>query len=91
MLRVNLWRPSDEAFARRLRGEAQPTAADKSDITDNKSDNEILLGLMRGNPGITQAQMSVALGMSRSTVALILKKLQEDGSVVREGSRKSGC
>lgn len=77
----------------------------KSDNKDNKSDNksdnnldgrqdvtseEALLALIREDPSITQERMAELLGLSRSTVALMLARLQQAGLVRREGSRKAG-
>lgn len=109
MLRVNLWRPTNERFAAYLRGDidgasesaavatdSQPTATDNqpigraSDNKDNKSDNAALINLIRRDARITQTQMAAALGVSRSTVALALKKLQDEGVIDRVGSRKAG-
>ena len=76
--------------------------SDNKDIKDNKSDNklggrqdvtseeEALLALIREDPSITQARMAELLGLSRSTVALMLARLQQAGLVRREGSRKAG-
>lgn len=76
--------------------------SDNKDIKDNKSDNkldgrqdvtseeEVLLALIREDPSITQARMAELLGLSRSTVALMLARLQQAGLVRREGSRKAG-
>ena len=76
--------------------------SDNKDIKDNKSDNkldgrqdvtseeEVLLALIREDPSITQARMAELLGLSRSTVALMLARLQQTGLVRREGSRKAG-
>lgn len=73
-----------------------------SDNKDNKSDNkldgrqdvtseeETLLALIREDPSITQARMAELLGLSRSTVALMLARLQQAGLVRRKGSRKAG-
>jgi ATP-dependent DNA helicase RecG len=68
------------------------------DNKDNKSDDSldvspeegVLLALIRENPSITQARMAGSLGLSRSTVALMLARLQRAGLVRREGSRKAG-
>lgn len=70
----------------------------KTDNKDNKSDNntdassedEALLTLLADDPSITQVRMAEALGLSRSTVALMLARLQQAGLVRREGSRKAG-
>ena len=76
--------------------------SDNKDIKDNRSDNkldgrqdvtseeEALLALIREDPSITQARMAELLGLSRSTVALMLARLQQAGLVRREGSRKAG-
>lgn len=101
MLRVNLWRPTPEQFGTYLHGRAATDASGlvtDGPVLDNKSDNnkgassedEALLTLLADDPSITQVRMAEALGLSRSTVALMLARLQQVGLVRREGSRKAG-
>lgn len=83
-------------------GLAPDNNSDNKDNKDIKSDNkldgrqdvtseeEALLALIREDPSITQARMAELLGLSRSTVALMLARLQQAGLVRREGSRKAG-
>lgn len=80
-------------------GLAPDNNSDNKDIkSDNKldgrqdvtSEEEALLALIREDPSITQARMAELLGLSRSTVALMLARLQQAGLVRREGSRKAG-
>ena len=83
-------------------GLAPDNNSDNKDNKDNKSDNkldgrqdvtseeEALLALIREDPSITQARMAELLGLARSTVALMLARLQQTGLVRREGSRKAG-
>ena len=137
-LRVNLYRPSTEAFGawleagcpdgglatggvpladqeRRtsLAAGGQPMTAkgnsdnksDNSGLLDNKSDNKsdnkrvgigleegqaLLLEIMRDRPTITQAELVAELGVVRSTVSRWIKTLQDNGYLLREGSRKNG-
>lgn len=73
--------------------DGQPTARlsdNKSDNKDNKSDNTALLALVRDDASITQSKMAASLGISRSTVALMLRDLQDEGIIRRVGSRKAG-
>lgn len=83
-------------------GLAPDNNSDNKDNKDIKSDNkldgrqdvtseeEALLALIREDPSITQARMAELLGLSRSTVALMLARLQQAGLVRREESRKAG-
>lgn len=68
--------------------------------SDNRSDNtpgkvhedldKRLERLIRADSGITQLSMARQLGVARSTVALALRRLQDDGRLRRIGSRRSG-
>ena len=83
------------------------TNPDNKDNKDNRSDNtsdnksssrqnitpeeSVLLTLIGKDPSIAQARMAEFLSQSRSTVALMLARLQRAGLVRREGSRKTGA
>lgn len=49
-----------------------------------------IIEMIAADPHITQTAMAEQLGCARSTVALALKKLQEEGLIERIGSRKMG-
>ena len=42
------------------------------------------------NSAITQVQLAARLGMSRSGIKYVMKQLQEEGILKREGSTKKG-
>ena len=50
----------------------------------------LLLEIMRDRPTITQAELVAELGVVRSTVSRWIKTLQDNGYLLREGSRKNG-
>ena len=53
-------------------------------------DREHLLLLIRENPSITQAELVEIMNKSRRSVQSLMKKLIEEGSVERIGSKKQG-
>ena len=57
-------------------------------VTD-KSENKIL-DLIRKNPSVTIPEMMQKLSMSDSGIRKILRKLQQEGRVVRVGANKNG-
>ena len=62
---------------------------DKEIILKNRTKNKIL-DEIKLNSSITQAQLAVKLGLSRSGIRYAMKQLQADGIIKREGSTKKG-
>ena len=57
-------------------------------VTDKSSDK--VLNLIKANPTITITQLMQKLSMSDSGVRKVLRKLQQEGRVVRVGANKNG-
>lgn len=57
---------------------------------DTHSVDRRILALMKKNNFITVAEIGVALGLGTTTVTKRIRRLKEQGIVVRSGSRKSG-
>ncbi len=51
---------------------------------------ETIIAILREHPMITQTMLMAELNLSRKQVQSTIKKLQEEGSIVREGSNRSG-
>ena len=68
---------------------AQVKAQTKSQ-NNAADDREYLLLLIRENPSITQAELAELMNRSRRSVQSMMKKLIEDGTVERIGSKKQG-
>ena len=96
---------SDDGPCDRLRWDRESdNRLDNGSASDNNSDNRSdntsdkvhedldkrLERLIRADSGITQLSMARQLGVARSTVALALRRLQDDGRLRRIGSRRSG-
>ena len=60
-----------------------------TDKVTDKSENKIL-NLIRKNPSVTIPEMMQKLSMSDSGIRKILRKLQQEGRVVRVGANKNG-
>ena len=70
-------------------GENTQKSAQKIEESRQKSAQKILQ-LIKENQSITTTKMAEKLQMSRSGIAKQIKKLQEDGKVIRIGSDKGG-
>ena len=88
---------SDDGPCDRLSwGSESDNRSDNGSASDNNSDkvhedlDKRLERLIRADSGITQLSMARQLGVARSTVALALRRLQDDGRLRRIGSRRSG-
>lgn len=61
------------------------------DLNDLKNDLEIRLSeLIRKNPELTYKALGEALAVSTTTIKRTLTKMQREGKVVREGSKRKG-
>lgn len=56
----------------------------------NTDNEELVLGVLRENPEITQQELSARTGMSFISIVRIMKEMRERGVLVREGARKNG-
>ncbi len=63
-----------------------------NDFNGNKMGNTAvkILEIVAKNPNITREQLSVEIGITLEGIKKQLKKLQEQGILIREGSRKAG-
>ncbi len=63
-----------------------------NDSNGNKMGNTAvkILEIVAKNPNITREQLSVEIGITLEGIKKQLKKLQEQGILIREGSRKAG-
>ena len=68
---------------------AQVKAQTKSQ-NNAADDREYLLLLIRENPSITQTELAELMNRSRRSVQSMMKKLIENGTVERIGSKKQG-
>ena len=96
--------PDDGPCDRLSWGSESDNRSDNGSASDNNSDNRSdntsgkvhedldkrLERLIRADSGITQLSMARQLGVARSTVALALRRLQDDGRLRRIGLRRSG-
>ena len=55
----------------------------------NENESEVL-ELIKQNVSITREILASSTGLSESTVSRILKKLQQSGILIRDGSKKNG-
>ncbi len=73
----------------------------RQDVTVNVTESDTVNGIVDGtandiihyimvNPNITYDELAILLGKSRRTISRIIKKLQEEGRIVRVGSDKKG-
>jgi predicted HTH transcriptional regulator len=46
--------------------------------------------LLKANPHLTLDELALQLNTSRSTIARIIRKLRDEGAIVRVGSDKAG-
>ena len=60
-----------------------------TDKVTDKSENKIL-NIIQATPTITVAQLMEMLSMSDSGVRKILRKLQQEGRLLRVGANKNG-
>lgn len=65
----------------------KPRGGAKRVNTDNE---ELVLGVLRENPGITQQELSERTGLSLIGIVRLMKDMRERGVLVREGARKNG-
>jgi len=66
------------------------TVTDLLMSTTQETTQEKLISLIKENPNITQEQLAVKLGLTRDGISYNIKKLREQGKIVRIGSTKSG-
>ena len=69
-------------------GQKQRTEA--TDKTGGRSVTDLLVALLRTTPGITQQELSSALGVARSTLNLRLAELKSIGAIRRVGPDRGG-
>jgi len=62
----------------------------KSDQKSSQKSDQKIIALMRKNNKVTIKEMSESTGLSESGVKKIIKKLKDDGTLVRVGSIKGG-
>ena len=68
----------------------------KNDTSNAKNDTKMekhkrdVLQIVRGNPFVTQQEISNKLGISIATVKRVMKQLQESGRIKRRGSSRTG-
>lgn len=63
----------------------------ESRVTDRVTDSEItILRLLYENPAYTYSQLARKIGISRKTVAVGMKSLQEKDLIERIGTNKKG-
>lgn len=55
-----------------------------------KANTEKIIGMIKENPSVSQADFQKATNLSRMQVVTILNHLREDGKLTRTGSRRSG-
>lgn len=88
--RINLYRDTKIS----LKDTNEPnndTNKPKNDTNDTKTDLEIRLAeLIRKNPEMPQREMKEALNVSIITIKRTLSKMQMEGKVIREGSKRKG-
>ena len=60
------------------------------DKTEGQSVTDLLVVLLRSTPGITQQELSSALGVARSTLNLRLSELKKIGAIRRVGPDRGG-
>ena len=94
MFRVNLYRKqvddSDANDANRDANDANRDANDANGLDENteaKLQNEIIR-LLKANGSLTQNELAQKIGVSRSTVQRMMKKMSEEALIVRLGSTK---
>ena len=61
-----------------------------NDTVKKESTVDRILMALNTNPSITIIDLAMSLGMSRSTVSRVIKKLKDTGIIKRSGSDKSG-
>ena len=83
----------DDDFTVVLWRETEVVESTLPDKLPDKLPNKLpdkLLNLLKENGELTINQMSDILGVSEKSVRIYLKKLTEDGLLVRVGARKNG-
>lgn len=81
--RINLYRDTKISL--------NDTNEPKNDTNDTKTDLEIRLAeLICKNPEMPQREMKEALTVSIITIKRTLSKMQMEGKVIREGSKRKG-
>ena len=91
MFRVNLFRKNeanrDANEANRDANDANPKVRKKEENEETRVQNEIIQ-LLKENSAFTQAELAKRVGLSRSTIQRIMKKMVENAQVVRIGKTK---
>ena len=99
LLRVNLYRPSADEFAARLRGEApvtsdrQPIETDRKPIeTDRKpieTDRVILVtSYIREHGSASASELAVALGLGPDRTRTVLREIASRGHIVKTSDKR---
>ena len=91
MFRVNLYRKQvDDSDANDANRDANDANRDANGLDENaevKMQNEIIR-LLKANGSLTQNELAQKIGVSRSTVQRMMKKMSEEALIVRLGSTK---
>ena len=78
------------ALSEEAKSEAESEAKSEAKKNGLKVDEQIVLNYIKGEPKISQIEISKETGYSRSKVQRITKALQEKNIIKREGARKGG-
>lgn len=63
---------------------------EKVDSKSGRKTHDAIVALISDNPNITTTQMAASLGINRSAISKHIKRMQENGTIRRIGSDKSG-
>ena len=70
--------------------EKEPKRSRKRELKDGAEIRKDILQCMQGNPAITQLKLMEEFELTRKQVQIIIKDLQMNGFVERQGSNRSG-
>jgi DNA-binding MarR family transcriptional regulator len=68
---------------------AQPPVIADQHLVKNMN-RMVLLRLLRGEPGVSRADLAVRSGLTRSTVSVLIKELIDEGWLVESAAHVTG-
>ena len=85
LMRVNLWRPTADEFAARLRGEATGATDRKPIATDRDA---IVTDYIRDNGAASASELALALGLGPDRTRTVLREMASRGLILKMSDKR---